>query len=459
MKKNSGKNMTTGSPMKLILSFSLPLLAGFVFQQFYNMVDTIIVGRFIGVEALAGVGSTGSVNFLIVGFCIGLCSGFAVPVAHRYGAGDYPGLRRVIANAVYLIAGFALFLTVTVSLLTRKILTLMKTPEDVFTYAYTYILIIFLGIPSIMLYNLLSGILRSIGDSKTPLYFLLLSSCMNIGLDLLFILVIKMGVAGAAVATVVSQFVSGLLCLFYMLKKYEILRVGKGEWGADKILMNRLLSMGVPMGLQFSITAIGAVILQSSVNTLGSLAVASITAANKVSMLFCCAFDAMGTTMATYGGQNVGANRLDRLNKGLLDCSIMGAVYSVAAFTVMYFFGDELIRLFVDSSEVNPQMVTDAKFFLTIASSFYIPLSLVNIVRYMIQGMGFSAFAVLAGVSEMVARAIAGLVLVPAFGFTGACFASPLAWIMADAFLIPAYFHVRKKLYRMLPENPEAAKE
>ncbi|MCR5501599.1 MAG: MATE family efflux transporter, partial [Lachnospiraceae bacterium] len=366
MKKNSGKNMTAGSPMKLILGFSLPLLAGFVFQQFYNMVDTIIVGRFIGTEALAGVGSTGAVNFLIVGFCIGLCSGFAVPVAHRYGAGDYAGLRRVIANAAYLTGIFAVFLTLVVSLLTRRILILMKTPEDVFDYAYTYILIIFLGIPSIMLYNLLSGILRSIGDSRTPLYFLLFSSIMNIGLDLLFILVIRMGVAGAAVATVVSQFVSGLSCLAYMLKKYEILRVKGIEWSADKLLMNRLLSMGIPMGLQFSITAIGSVILQSSVNTLGSLAVASITAANKVSMLFCCAFDALGTTMATYGGQNVGAKRLNRLNKGLLDCSILGAVYSVAAFTVMYFFGDDLIRLFVNPSELNPRMVTDAKFFLTV---------------------------------------------------------------------------------------------
>lgn len=449
----SARDMTKGSPMRLILGFSLPLLFGFVFQQFYNMVDTIIVGRFIGVDALAGVGSTGPVNFLIVGFCMGLCSGFAIPVAHRFGAKDFAGLRRVVANAAYLSAAFALVITVSVSLLTRNILRWMKTPDNVFDFAYTYILIIFIGIPSLMLYNILSGFLRSIGDSRTPLIFLLISSFMNIGLDLLFIITFKMGVAGAAVATVTSQFISGLLCLFYMIKKYEILRVSGDEWKVNTELMKQLCGMGVPMGLQYSITAIGSVILQTSVNTLGSLAVASITAANKVSMLFCCAFDAMGTTMATYGGQNVGARKLSRLNTGLLSCSLLGVIYSVFSFIVMYIFGDDMIRLFVNSGEVDPLMVSNAKLFLTIVSAFYIPLSLVNIVRYMIQGMGFSTFAVLAGVFEMIARTIGGLVLVPLFGFKGACFSSPLAWIMADAFLIPAYIHVRNKLYKVMPDN------
>lgn len=451
MAKDTTKDMTVGSPMKLILGFSIPLLFGFLFQQFYSVVDTVIVGRFLGMEALAGVGAAGSVNFMIVGFCMGVCSGFAIPVAHKFGAKDYSGMRQVIANCVWLSALFAVVMTVIVSLLCGRILTWMNTPEDIFRNSYRYILIIFLGIPATYLYNMLSGIIRSMGDSKTPLAFLALSSFMNIGLDLLCILVFRMGVAGAAVATVVSQLVSGILCLFYMMKKFEVLHISKEEWKINTGHMKMLCSMGIPMGLQYSITAIGSVILQTAVNGLGSLAVASVTAANKVSMFFCCAYDAMGSTMATYGGQNVGAKKLDRVGKGLKDCIVLGTVYALSAFAVLYFFGDNLAALFVDGEEY--QMLANARLFLIINGSFYIPLALVNIIRYLIQGMGFSTFAILAGVFEMAARALAGLVLVPKFGFIGACFASPLAWIFADAFLIPAYIHVKHKLQKLFEDG------
>lgn len=447
MAKDTTKDMTVGSPMKLILGFSIPLLCGFLFQQFYSVVDTVIVGRFLGMHALAGVGATGSVNFLIIGFCMGICSGFAIPVAHKFGAKDYSGMRQVIANCMWLSVAFALVMTVAVTLLCRNILTWMHTPEDIFQYSYSYILIIFMGIPATYLYNILSGIIRSMGDSKTPLVFLTLSSFLNIGLDLLCILVFQMGVAGAAVATVASQLVSGLLCLVYMIKKFEILHITGEEWKINTGHMRTLCSMGVPMGLQYSITAIGSVILQTAVNSLGALAVASVTAGGKVSMFFCCAFDAMGSTMATYGGQNVGAKKLERVGKGLKDCILMGTVYSVIAFVALYLFGDDLAALFVDEAE--PQMLANARMFLIVNSSFYIPLALVNIVRYLIQGMGFSTFAILAGVFEMMARTLVGLVIVPRFGFIGACFANPLAWIAADIFLIPAYIHVKHKLQKM----------
>lgn len=447
MAKDTTKDMTVGSPMKLILGFSLPLLCGFLFQQFYSVVDTVIVGRFLGVHALAGVGATGSVNFMIMGFCMGVCSGFAIPVAHKFGAKDYSGMRQVIANCVWLSAAFALVMTVVVALLCRNILTWMHTPDDIFQYSYSYILIIFIGIPATYLYNILSGIIRSMGDSKTPLVFLTLSSFLNIGLDLLCILVFRMGVAGAAVATVVSQLVSGILCLFYMISKFEILHISREEWKINTGYMKTLCSMGIPMGLQYSITAIGAVILQTAVNGLGSLAVASVTAAGKVSMFFCCAFDAMGSTMATYGGQNVGAKKLDRVGKGLKDCIMLGAFYSIFAFVALYLFGDNLAALFVDGAE--DQMLANARTFLIVNSSFYIPLALVNIVRYLIQGMGFSTFAILAGVFEMVARTLVGLLLVPRFGFIGVCFANPLAWVAADVFLIPAYIHVKKRLQKI----------
>ncbi len=405
MAKDRTKDMTAGSPMRLILGFSIPLLFGSLFQQFYSVVDTVIVGRFLGMNALAGVGATGSVNFMIVGFCMGVCGGFAIPVAHKFGARDYSGMRQVIANCVWLSAGFALVITVAVCLLCRNILMWMNTPEDIFADAYIYILIIFMGIPASFLYNILSGIIRSMGDSKTPLAFLTLSSFLNIGLDLLCILVFRMGVAGAAVATVVSQLVSGLLCLLYMMKKFEILHISKEEWRVNPGHMKMLCGMGIPMGLQYSITAIGSVILQTAVNGLGSLAVASVTTASKVSMFFCCPFDAMGATMATYGGQNVGAKKLDRVGEGLRSCTLLGASYAVIAFVVMYFFGDDLAALFVD--EAGGRMLADARTFLVINSAFFIPLALVNIVRFLIQGMGFSAFAILAGVFEMAARTLA----------------------------------------------------
>ncbi len=448
MAKNSTKDMTVGSPMKLILGFSIPLLFGFLFQQFYSVVDTIIVGQFLGVNALASVGATGSINFMIIGFCMGVCNGFAIPVSHKFGARDYSGMRQFVANSAWLSIAFSIVMTAAVTLLCRNILTWMNTPEDIFENAYRYILIIFIGIPATFLYNILSGIIRSMGDSKTPLVFLVLSSLLNIGLDLLCIVTFQMGVAGAAVATVVSQLISGLLCLFYMMKKFEILRITKEEWKMNPDHMKVLCSMGVPMGLQYSITAIGSVIVQTAVNSLGSVAVASVTAAGKVSMFFCCPFDAMGSTMATYGGQNVGAKKLDRLGRGLFSCSILGILYSVFAFGIMFFFGDKFAQLFVDAQET--QILANARTMLIVNSAFYIPLAFVNIVRFMIQGMGFSTFAVLAGVFEMAARTLAGLFLVPEFGFLGACFANPLAWIFADSFLIPAYIHVRRKLDRMM---------
>ncbi len=456
MAKDTTKDMTQGSPMKLILGFSVPLLFGFLFQQFYSVVDTVIVGRFLGVNALAGVGSTGSVNFLIIGFCMGVCNGFAIPLAHKFGAKDYAGLRQFTANAMWLSIAFAVVMTLATSLLCRNILALMKTPEDIFEHAYIYILIIFIGIPATYLYNMLSGIIRAMGDSKTPLVFLTLSSLLNIALDLVCILNFGMGVAGAALATVVSQGVSGVLCLLYMIRKFPLLHIKKEEWKPNPSHMATLCGMGIPMGLQYSITAIGSVILQTSVNTLGAVAVASVTAAGKVSMFFCCPFDAMGSTMATYGGQNVGAKKLDRLGQGMKACVILGSVYSLLACAVLSLFGDRLAALFIDAA--SPELLENARLLLIVNSAFFIPLALVNIVRFMIQGMGFGTLAILAGVCEMVARSLAGLFLVPTFGFIGVCFASPLAWIFADAFLIPAYLHVKKKLQRLFePSAPGRA--
>ena len=436
--------MTSGSTMKLILGFAVPLLMGMLFQQVYSLVDTIIVGRFLGVSALAAVGATGSINFLIVGFCQGICNGFALPVAQRFGAKDYDGLRKYVGNSAVLAIIFGGAITLITVIACRPILELMQTPSDIIDLSYNYIVVIFAGIPAIMLYNILSAYLRSLGDSVTPVIFLVISAGLNIGLDLLFIVTFKWGVFGAAFATVLSQAVSGILCLILIIKKFDILHLKRDDWKLDWDYTRYLLIMGLPMGLQYSITAIGSVILQSSVNTLGSTAVASMTAGSRISMFVVCPFHALGSTMATFGGQNVGAGRLDRLGRGLRSAVTLGAIYSALILVVLIFFGRDLILLFVNASEVT--VIAQAKQFLVTNAAFYLMLALVNIVRFLIQGMGFSGFAVFAGVFEMVARALVGLVFVPIFGFIAACFASPLAWIFADCFLIPAFFHCRKKL-------------
>jgi putative MATE family efflux protein len=442
------KDMTQGSPMKLILGFSVPLLFGFLFQQFYNLVDTLIVGRYLGVDALAAVGSTGSLNFLIIGFCMGVCNGFAIPLAHKFGAGDYRGLRAFMMNAVYLSAIFAVVMTVVTVALCRPILQLMRTPDNIIEQAYSYIVIIFIGIPVTYLYNLVSGIIRSMGDSKTPVVFLTMASVLNIILDLTFIIGCGMGVAGAALATVISQGISGVGCLLYSWKKFEILHADAEEKKINISYMKTLCNMGVPMGLQYSITAIGSVILQSAVNTLGSDAVAAMTAGGKIGMFFCCPFDALGSTMATYGGQNVGAKKMDRISKGLKSCSVLGISYAILAFVILFFAGERLALFFVETAEAD--IISNVHLFLIINSAFYIPLAFVNIVRFLIQGIGYSKLAILAGVFEMAARTLVGFALVPQFGFVAACFASPVAWIFADIFLFPAYGYVYKKTCKML---------
>jgi putative MATE family efflux protein len=453
MAKNATKDMTKGSPAKLILQFCVPLFFGMLFQQFYSMMDTVIVGKFLGVNALAAVGATGSINFMVIGFCMGVCNGFAIPVAQQFGAGDYHALRKYVANSVWLAIVFAGAMTTAVCLLCNQILAWMKTPMDIRDGAYSYIFVIFLGIPVIYLYNLLSGIIRSLGDSKSPLIFLIFSSILNIVLDMVLILNFHMGVAGAAWATVISQGISGLACLVYMVKRFDILKITKEEWRLEWSYTGVLCNMGIPMGLQYSITAIGSVILQTAVNTLGSAAVASTAAATKISMFFCCPFDAMGSTMATYAGQNVGAGKLARVSKGMKSTCILGLVYSVLACAVLTIFGKTIALLFVDASETA--ILQNVGWFLTINSSLFFPLALVNIVRFTIQGLGFSRFAILAGVCEMAARSVVGLGFVPVFGYIAACFANPVAWICADLFLVPAYWHVMKKLHKMM-EKKEA---
>ncbi len=447
------KDMTQGSPVKLLLTFGIPLIFGNLFQHLYGTVDSIIVGRYLGIEALAAVGATGSIGYLIIGFCGGVCTGFAIPVAQRFGAKDYAGLRKFVANSVWLCIGFAVVTTIGTVAATRWILELVKTPADIIDGAYMYLVVIFMGIPVTFLYNLLAGIIRALGDSKTPVYFLVVAAVLNIVLDLAFIMVFKMGIAGAAWATVISQGVSGILCLFYMKRKFDILKISREEWKADTHLMKILCNMAIPTGLQHSVTAVGGVIMQSAVNGLGSVAVAAITASNRVSAFINCPFDALGVTMTNYASQNVGAKDLKRVKKGTHAGNIIAFIYSIIAIILVYVIGKPFILLFITGNDATTTMiVNDALQYLTINTYFGMLLAWIYIYRFSMQGMGFPKYAVIAGSLEMVARTMAGIFLVPKFGFMAACFSNPFAWILTDIFLLPAFYHIIRKLGRMFGE-------
>lgn len=444
MSKSLTKDMTSGSPLRLIMAFCLPLMLGSLFQQFYNMADTIIVGRFVGVGALAAVGGTGSLNYLVIGFATGICSGFSIPLAQSFGARDYSALRRYTANAVWLTIGFGTLLTAAVLLLTRRILIWVQTPDDILSMAYAYIFTIFAGIPATLLYNMCSAILRALGDSRRPLYFLLFASALNVVLDLTFILCFHMGVFGAALATVISQAVSGAVSLWYLVTRHAELRWSAEEGRPSRYHCLKLCGMGLPMGLQCSITAIGAVMLQAAVNGLGSAIVAAQTAGGRAGMILSVPLESLGTAMTTYAGQNQGARKLGRVRTGVNECLAVSAGYSAAAFVILHFADRLLIELFVSSSET--EIIANAQRYLFWSSSFYLLLGTLIIYRYTLQGLGFSTLAMFAGVAEMAARALVGFLLVGTLGYFAACIASPVAWLAACVFLVPAYFWAMQKL-------------
>ena len=417
------KDMTSGSPAKLIFGFAIPMFLGLLFQQFYSMVDTLIVGKFLGVNPLAGVGSTTSLNFMVLGFCMGVCNGFAIPVAQMFGAREEGRLRRYVTNGAWLCIVFSVVMTLVVVAVCRPVLVLMQTPEEIFEYAYVYIVIVFWGIPCTFLYNILAAIIRSLGDSKTPVVFLAVSSGINIVLDLVFVLAFDMGVEGPAIATVLAQGISGIICLWYMYRKFPVLHASREEWRPELSYMGKLCYIGVPMGLQYSVTAIGTLVLQAAVNGLGAAVVAGVTAGQKINAFIQCPLEALGQTMAPYAGQNMGAEKYDRIGKGLKSAVGMGFVVSVLCFVLAIFFGKQLTTLFVDASETT--IISYSYQFLLYCTGGYCLLTLVNTVRFTIQGMGFSVFAILSGIMEMIARILAATVVVQMIGFAGTVWLIP----------------------------------
>lgn len=438
------KDMSTGKPLKLILSFCLPLLVGNIFQQLYNMVDSVIVGKFVGKTALAAVGATGSINFLVLGFATGICSGFGIPIAQSFGAKDYSRMRRYIRNAAYLCVIVTVILTVATVILTPTILRWMQTPEDIFQQSYEYIVIIFYGIFATVLYNMMASIFRALGDSKTPLYFLILSSLLNIVLDLVLIINFHMGVAGASIATVISQAISGIACYLYMHRRLKIVACEADEKKFDMKYGRQLLSMGLPMALQFSITAVGSVIIQTAVNSLGSDTVAAVTAASKISMIFTQPLETLGITMATFGGQNLGAGKIKRIFEGLKLSFVLSFGYSLVMAVIVGLTANVLGLLFIDGNETA--ILQQVGQFLKYNSFFYWVLGILFILRNLLQGLGYSFLAMFGGVFELVGRTAVAFGLVSIFKYGAICLANPIAWAMADILFIWGWMKTSKEL-------------
>lgn len=437
------RDMTVGSPGKMILQFTFPLFIGNAFQQLYNMADTIIVGKFVGANALAAVGSTGTIMFLIIGFLQGLTAGFTVPTAQKFGAGDLKAMRKTVGSAAVLSEIVSVIMTVVSMLGMKSLLHLLNTPSDIFQDAYSYIMVICAGIFAQVLYNLLASILRALGNSKIPLYFLILAAGLNVVLDLLFIIVFHMGAVGAAYATVISQGVSGALCLIYIVKKVPVLKMKKDDWKMNGHLVKIQFGVGFPMALQYSITAVGSMMMQSALNILGSVVIAGFTAGSKIEQLVTQAYVALGTTMATYSAQNMGAGKIDRIRKGFKNAMIIGTIYSIVTSIFVMTAGKYLTPLFL--SENLGEIMGYVDIYLKCVGMFFIPLAVVNIFRNGIQGMGYGLLPMMAGVAELIGRGVVAIIASQKRSYVGVCMASPVAWILAGGLLLVMYYFIMRR--------------
>lgn len=438
------KDMTSGNSLRQILLFSIPVLLGNLFQQFYNMVDTIIVGQFLGEDALAAVGATGSIMFLVLGFAMGFSQGFGVMVAQAFGAKDEKRLKHVVALSFLLSVLISVLLTALTVTTSRNLLILMNTPDNILDMANDYIIVIFCGIIASMFYNIASAILRGVGDSRTPLYFLIFSSALNIGLDLFCIVTLNMGVAGAAYATVISQGISAVLCLIYMNKKFEVLRTKRTDYYLDGRTIVSMLGLGIPMALNYSLIAVGSITLQSAVNVFGSSAVAAFTAASKVEQISTQPMPALGTTMSTYCGQNLGAGKYDRIADGMRKAFFIAlGTVAIAAF-VCAVLGRPIVSLFLQ--EPTETIYDYATQYLNTISCFFFFLALIYLYRTALQGLGKSIMPMFSGIFEMICRILVVWLLLKPYGYWAVRLASPVAWIGAGIPLMITYLlWIRKK--------------
>ncbi|WP_056969174.1 MATE family efflux transporter [Lacticaseibacillus thailandensis] len=438
------RTLTKGNPIKLVVLFTIPLLIGNVFQQLYSFMDALIVGRTIGVNALAAVGATGSLTFLVIGFAQGTSSGLAIPTAQAYGARDFRGVRRSFVASIWLaiiitVIGTALSVTFTVPLL-----HLMQTPASIVHQSASFVRVIFMGFGASMAFNVLSNQIRALGDSRTPLIFLVLSTIVNILLELLFILKLHMGVAGAGWATVTAQVFSSLCCWWYIRRRIPMLVVRRHDMTFDLVEVRKQMTIALPMGFQQSIIAIGAVIIQVMLNTLGTDAVAAYTAAGRIDQLASLPAASFGVTMATYAAQNKGAREFGRIRQGIHQTMALNMTTSAILGALIIIFGRPLVNLFLGNGVLHVTALAQTYFHFN--ASMYWFLALLFTVRYTLQGLGQTLVPTLAGVFELVMRIFAGVILVTSLGFTGAAMANPLAWIGSVSVLIASYLRTMRRL-------------
>ena len=440
------KNMTSGKPAGLILSFALPLMAGNIFQQLYTVVDTMVVGKFLGVNALAALGAAEWLNWMMIGIIQGFTQGFAIKIAQEFGAENYRQLKKVIGNSTILSIIFSVVLIIAGLLSARPILELMQSPDNIITDSLLYIRLLFAGIPIVMFYNLLACILRSLGDSKTPLRAMIIASVVNIALDIIFVVVFKWGIAGAAIATLIAQMVSGLYCLYY-IRKIEILSLCKSDFIPEGALTGKLLLLGLPMAFQNAIIAAGGMILQFVVNGYGVVFIAGMTATNKLYGILEIAATSYGYAVVTYVGQNLGARKSKRILKGVKASLGIGTITSVIITITMLLLGKIILGLFISGTpqEVNDAMEIAYRYLYIM--SIYLPiLYVLHIIRAAIQGMGNTFLPMLSGIAELVMRTGGALLLPVFFGKTGIYYAEVLAWLGADVVLVISYLYLIRKL-------------
>ncbi|HFK9611520.1 TPA: MATE family efflux transporter [Enterococcus faecium] len=445
------RDLTKGSPAKLILMFTVPLLIGNVFQQFYNMIDMIIVGQTLGKNALAAVGATGSLTFLIIGFAQGLTAGLAIITAQRYGAKDYRGLKKSFAASVVISLVVTVILTVLSLLFIRPMLQLMQTPPEILDQAQTFISIILLGIFASVSFNLLSNVIRALGDSRTPLFFLIIAVIINVVLDLIFIIYFGMGVEGAAIATVIAQVSSSVLCLVYIKKKMPLLQLRKKDFKFEKEEFAVHLNAALPMAFQSSIIAVGAIVLQAALNSLGTDVVAAQAAAGRIDQFANQPMMSFGIAMATFTAQNYGAKEYGRILQGVRQTLLMSVGFSLLAGAIVIFFGHFFVQLFVSPSETR--VFELAQTYFNINGSLYWILAVLFILRYTLQGLGQSKIPTIAGMMELLMRSFAAIVLTGMWGYPGAAAASPLAWIGSVAVLLYSYMRSMNQLKHMGEEE------
>ena len=443
MAANTTNDMTSGSPVRLILQFMIPVCLGNIFQQFYNVADSIVAGQFIGVDALAAIGSTGSLMFFVTGWLNGLSSGFAILVSQWFGAKRYDHMRHYVAMSVYLAAAFAIVMTAGFLVLNEPILRLMNFSDEIMPDVMAYMEIIYAGLIVTAAYNFLAAFLRALGDSRSPLYFLIISALINVVLDIAFIVCFGMGVEGCAYATVIAQGISALLCFIYILKKYPILHLKKDDFRISFQSFGRLLALGIPMGLQFSITAIGTIIVQGAVNVYGEVYIAGFSAAGKLQNIIATVFTAFGATIATYVGQNRGAGKMDRVKTGVKYTQIMILVWSVVTMVIVYFFGEYMMLLFVSPSET--EVIGVAEMYFKAVFWCYPFLGSIFLYRNTLQGMGYGLIPMLGGVFELVARSAIVMLVAGRTSFVGVCLSDPAAWIAALIPLVPYYIYTMRK--------------